>query len=231
MKQDKIVILKPTKSGYKTDTVIINNANDTLSLDVAVDVEGDSYLIIPEKPIEVNTPGKDAWDYWTSGLTLLGALIAAWYTIKLLKGLKDDNKHKQDQIDQLKSQTNELIVQNKILEKRHRLSVKPQLWQNTFGVRSKSEFRFSIDNRGHICFIRNIETVEGDDNVIRTAYKNWPIERDNHMEIVGEITNGKNVRDTTIRLKMLFEDVEGYQYEATILLVGGIRKEFKVVDI
>lgn len=107
---EKIIILKQTKKGYEADTVY--SASDSLNIHFS----GKQYLELKDTPIDVNTPGKDWFDYALGTITILGAIIAAFYTWKSIRKLYQKDEDKQAQIDKLSSIAEKMEAQNAILE-------------------------------------------------------------------------------------------------------------------
>ncbi|UKN01196.1 hypothetical protein K6119_15810 [Paracrocinitomix mangrovi] len=107
---DKIIILKETKDGIVKDTIY--QTEDTISIDIS----GSQTIVMPSDPIDVNTPGKDVFDYALGTVTILGAIIAGFYTLKSIRKLYKKDEDKQAQIDKLSSIAEKMEAQNKILE-------------------------------------------------------------------------------------------------------------------
>jgi hypothetical protein len=110
MKQNIVLIPSKTNKGY--DTLILSTSKDRLE----VNIDGKYKLEIPNKKINVETPGKDWFDYTLGTITILGAIIAAYYTWKSIRKLYEKDEDKQAQIDKLSSIAEKMGRQNAILE-------------------------------------------------------------------------------------------------------------------
>lgn len=110
MKQNIVLIPSKTNMGY--DTLFLSTSNDTL----LVNIDGEYNLEIPDKKIIVETPGKDWFDYTLGTITILGAIIASFYTWKSIRKLYQKDEDKQTQINKLSSIAEKMEAQNAILE-------------------------------------------------------------------------------------------------------------------
>jgi hypothetical protein len=126
---DKIIILKHTKTGFIQDTIV--SPNDTLRIDVS----STQTIEIPSKPIPVETPGKDWFDYSLGGITILGAVIAAIYTLKSIKKLFEKDELRELQISKLTNIVESLDESNKQALRREKLSKRPFISLNFKQIR------------------------------------------------------------------------------------------------
>lgn len=107
---EKIIILKQTKKGNEADTIY--SASDSLNIHFS----GEQHLELKDAPIDVNTPGKDWFDYTLGIVTIIGVAITIYYTIKSIRKLYQKDEDKQAQIDKLSSIAEKMEAQNTILE-------------------------------------------------------------------------------------------------------------------
>lgn len=91
MKQNIVLIPSKTNMGY--DTLFLSTSNDPL----LVNIDGEYNLEIPDKKIIVETPGKDWFDYTLGTITIIGAIIASFYTWKSIRKLYQKDEDKQTQ--------------------------------------------------------------------------------------------------------------------------------------
>lgn len=113
---DKIIILKNTKGGIIADTVQMTNPSDTLSIGLGIDVTGNAVLEIPDKTYQVETPGKDGFDYFLGITTIIGVIITVGFTLLSIKKLFKKDEHKEAQINKLTGIAEEIKSQNEILK-------------------------------------------------------------------------------------------------------------------
>ena len=113
---DKIIILKNTKGGIIADTVQVTNPSDTLSIGLGIDVTGNAVLEIPDKTYQVETPGKDGFDYFLGITTIIGVIITVGFTLLSIKKLFKKDEHKEAQINKLTGIAEEIKSQNEILK-------------------------------------------------------------------------------------------------------------------
>jgi hypothetical protein len=118
MKQNIVLIPSKTNKGY--DTLILSTSSNT----VLVNVDGNCNLEIPDKKFNVETTGKDWFDYTIGSITTLGAIIAAFYTWKSIRKLYQKDEDKQEQINKLTAIAGKMEAQNQILEEANRLTTR-----------------------------------------------------------------------------------------------------------
>ncbi len=207
---DQVIILKSNKQGLQVDTVLVTEHSDTLAL--AIDVSGTSVLEIPDKKISVETPGKDWFDYSLGIITIIGAIVTLIYTLKSIRKLFEKDEQRQEQIEELAAQTQQLIVQNALFERRIRMQVKPRIWSNGGGTRKGNMVHISLDNRGEFCYFESVEQIDGD----KIEWNDWkqPVALTNEKPIRLTGTSvEKAAQKAEFRIKTLFSDLEGYKYE------------------
>lgn len=200
--QNKIIILKNTKNGIVKDTII--STNDTLNLDLRQEI------IIPDDiVVKTITDPPSGIQYWGSWVALIGGVIGMFVGIKAIVDLFKRSDNQQNQI-------NELIKLNQLFEKRVRMTVKPHLWTNGSGYNgTDSTIHIKIDNRGEICFYTGFTTLEGDSQF---SLQEWnsdiTIKKDGYMQLSGRTTD--HPKDTYFKIKISYNDREGYEYETII---------------
>lgn len=224
---DKIIILKESKDGIVKDTIY--ETQDTISIDVS----GVQSIELPSTPIDVNTPGKDGFDYTIEVVTLLGVLIAAVYTLMSIRKLFKKDEDKQAQIDELARQTAQLITSNKLYEKRIRMIHKPRIWSNggnTFAA--KNEWGISLDNKGEEAIITNVEIVGGDVEYasFKPMGRPFNLEKGGHSRYAGRVKD-INPNDMELEIKVSYEDLEGYKYESYFKWKGGATSHIKTIEL
>lgn len=154
---DQIIILKHTKKGIVKDTIFTTSEVDTLNIDVS----GVQSIIIPTEPIPVKTPGKDWFDYTLGVVTILGALIAAYYTLRSIKKLYEKDEQMQDQIDNLSTIADSLEKANIETLRREKLSKKPFINLNVRPLSYNNgggKVIMDIVNNNPLCNIVNYQT-------------------------------------------------------------------------
>lgn len=208
---DQVVIIKSTKDGFHADTVLVEGEPDTLAL--SLDVSGTSILELPDSKIDVQTPGKDWFDYTLGVITIIGAIVTIVYTLKSIKKLFERDEQREEQIAELAAQTEQLILQTSLFERRLRMQVKPRIWTNGGGYSGhNNEVRVSINNRGELCHLQSIEQLDGDE----VHWYDWKdpiaLPKDKSIRLTGTSLKQKSPK-AEFRLKALFQDQEGYQYE------------------
>ncbi|SHO59930.1 hypothetical protein [Algoriphagus zhangzhouensis] len=211
IKQNQIVVLQNTKEGLVIDTVY--NQNDTLYIDFF----NKTTIEIPSKRLEVNTylpekGGLEIFSLWAiiiGGIAgLIGAFVAFYQLFK-----KDTEK--QIQLNELKNQTEQLIKQNHLFEKRIRMSVRPLIWTNGSGIRpSEREFHVDVDNMGQLAFLDSIDFLDGDTvEISHWNGKYVPIEKEKgNIKITG-MYGGLDPEEMSFRFVIKYHDTENYKYE------------------
>lgn len=214
MSQDKIVVLKNTKQGMVADTVY--NQNDTLFIGFS----NKTTIEVPANRLEVNTypPQRDGLEEFALIAAVLGgiaALVGAFIAFYQL--FKKDNE-KQLQIAELKNQTQQLIEQNRLFEKRIRMQVRPIIWSNGSGIRPfESKFTVDINNRGELAFLDRIEFLEGDNVFIRDWNSSTiPIEAKDGSIIISGDYGDQNPEEMKFRFLIRYHDSENFRYETEI---------------
>jgi len=221
MIKDQITVLINTGESINFDTSLLSN--DTLF----VDISEKSVIEIPDKRLEVNTYSEksnlEIVGIWAAIFGGIAALIGAFIAFRELfkKGAE-----MQSQLKELKDQTKQLIRQNDLFEKRLRMSVKPRIWSNGFGIRRyENEFNVSVDNRGKLAFLDSIEFLNGDKVQIRNWNESTIIieEETGNISITG---NYGDLNPDTMNFRFLikYHDIENYDYETEFEWINGSAK-------
>jgi len=206
----KVLYLKNTKKGLVVDTVY--NTTDTIVLNQTSTVQ------LADTPIEVKVvqQPKDTIDLiapWAGILGGLAAFVGAF--IAFVQLFKRDTS-KQNQIDELKNQTTQLLENNRLFEKRIRMSVKPQLHSNSCMSGPEGSISITLNNRGELAFIDSFELIESEDQV---RIQNWnrivDVPKDKSIKIHADVI-GKHGNQAIFTFLIKFHDVENYKYESIV---------------
>lgn len=204
-----IVVLRDTPKGVVIDTVY--SQQDTLF----VDFKTTTSVELPDEPFVVRNipPGKDNLDLFSAYAIIIGGLAGLFGAIAAFWQLFKKDKDKQNQLDELKSQTDELIKQNGLFERRIRMSVKPQIYRSAQGTTpARRQFQVYIKNRGENAFVDHIELLEGNDVRLEKWGDDVVISKGDQKIITGHY--GDIDRDTMkFSFRIHYHDSEGYCYE------------------
>lgn len=206
---DQIVVLKNSKKGIVVDTLY--NQNDTLFIDFS----NKTNIEIPSERLDVNTfSEKDAWDI----IGIIAAIVAAFTAIIgsyiAIRQLIRKDQEKQNQLDELRSQTNQLIKQNELHEKRIRLTVQPDIWSNGHGIRPyENRITVDVNNRGNIAFVDEIVLSEGHGVRVHNWNQTIPIEKDGRIIVQCEYDDDIQKEDLDFKFIVKYYDQGAYRYE------------------
>lgn len=207
--QDKIIVLKNTKNGIVRDTIM--SVQDTIRLSLDNQIK----MIQPEKEIVVRTiteplSGLEVFGLWVAAI--VGIVTIIYTLIQLGKLLKNDNE--------LQSQINELVKLNQLFEKRLRLIVKPELFQNGSGYNTDSTIFIKLNNRGERCYYTGFEVIEGAESF---DLQHWDadimIDKDKSIQLSGRTFI--HPAQANFKIKVFYYDREKYKYETIIEWTNG----------
>lgn len=207
--QDKIIVLKNTKNGIVRDTIM--SVQDTIHLSLDNQIK----MIQPEKEIVVRTiteplSGLEVFGLWVAAI--VGIVTIIYTLIQLGKLLKNDNE--------LQSQINELVKLNQLFEKRLRLIVKPELFQNGSGYNADSTIFIKLNNRGERCYYTGFEVIEGAESF---DLQHWDadimIDKDKSIQLSGRTFI--HPAQANFKIKVFYYDREKYKYETIIEWTNG----------
>lgn len=212
---NKIIILKNTEKGIVADTVELSNASDTLSIDLGVDVTGNTVLEIPDKTYKVVTPGKDGFDYFIAITTLIGIVITMIYTVGSIRKLFKKDEQKEDQINKLTDIVAKIEDSNQEALRREKHAKRPFIELTLSRVKpnnSGGSFILRIVNKNLNSNIIKYDLVglngTGLDNYVTLTTGN----NDNQQEMGVKFSfTGKNVPQGGV-FSIEYETEEGFEY-------------------
>jgi len=161
------------------------SVQDTIRLSLDNQVK----MIQPEKEIVVRTITEPLSFIEESGLwiaAILGVVTIIYTLIQLSKLLRNDKE--------LQSQINELVKLNQLFEKRLRMTVKPEIFQNGSGYNGTDyTIHIKLNNRGERCFYTGYEVLEGDGTF---SLERWNqdilIDKDKSIQLSGRTVSHPN---------------------------------------
>ena len=220
MMQDKIIVLKNSKNGLVKDTIL--SAQDTIRLNLESLVklqkpDGDFVVHTITEPITL-------LEQTALFIGIIAGIATLIYTLwQLNKLLKNDNE--------LQGQIDELIKLNQLFERRLRMTVKPRLWSNSSGSRgSDYTFHIQIDNRGERAFYKGYEVLEGEGAFeIYTWNQDILIEKDKYIRLTG--STSQHPLHSNFKIKILYSDDEGYNYETIIEWNNGSVRFLETIEL
>ena len=190
---------------------------------------------MPTEPFEVNTnpPGKDGWDILLIVVSIIGGLAAIIGAIAAFIQLFKKDEDKQNQLKELKGQTEQLIKQNQLFEKRIRMMVKPMIWSNGDGIKpSEKRFNVRVDNRGQIGFITEVKLIDGDSVGLRGwKDKTITIAKDNgSINLTGDYGE-LDPKTMSFRFLIKYHDSENFRYETIFKWESGRCKVIETKEL
>ena len=139
--------------------------------------------------------------------------------------LKDRAKEKQ--IQALTEVVKLLAEQNKISEKRLRLTVTPDLWLNGAGYKGmEGELQIDLNNKGETAYLDNIRLISGD-IVLHNLAVPYELEQEQRRYIFGRAKPNKHIKDCEYEVEVEYHDKLNYTFS---LIIKGKGAEAKIIS-
>ncbi|WP_167616984.1 hypothetical protein [Maribellus sediminis] len=204
------IILKSTSKGIVVDTVI--SSNDSLHLKA----DYQAIVSIPDNTIKVDLPEKSnleifsTWAIIIGGLAgLAGAIVAFWQLFR-----KDTLK--QQQIEQLIHQTDELRKHTQIDEKRIKLQSRPILCINNLVDRQNNMF-VEIYNWGEFCYVDECILIDGIMPTIKIK-QGMAVLPKKQTHTIEMPLRGNTLKDYQFTLMIYYRDYINNKYESKFFI-------------